>query len=97
MASVASLTRLAAMSLRSLLEGHSNSRIAEGLRSASETLQVLRGMAMQLEQDWSRGHLVDVPEHEICEYEVLPPVRQYHDLYFKRQKHVQSHKQYGQH
>ncbi|KAF5360391.1 hypothetical protein D9756_004582 [Leucocoprinus leucothites] len=60
--SAASLTRLAASSLRSRLEGYSDSKKSEGLRAASETLQLLLDMAVRLEQDWSTAPLASATE-----------------------------------
>lgn len=70
--SAASLSRLAANSLRSLLEDFSDRKIADGLRSASETLRILRDMAIQMEQDWNAGPLADVSDHEIGTNEMIP-------------------------
>ncbi|KXN93401.1 hypothetical protein AN958_00325 [Leucoagaricus sp. SymC.cos] len=66
MTSAASLSRLAANSLRSRLEGYSDSKKSEGLRSALETLQVLGDIAMKVEQDWSVGPLAGASDHEIA-------------------------------
>ncbi|KAF9447297.1 hypothetical protein P691DRAFT_802622 [Macrolepiota fuliginosa MF-IS2] len=62
----ASLSRLAANGLRSLLEDYSDRRITDGLRSASQALQTLRDIAIQVELDWSLGLLADVLEHDIA-------------------------------
>ncbi|KAF7767893.1 hypothetical protein Agabi119p4_7136 [Agaricus bisporus var. burnettii] len=64
--SAASLTRLGAHSLRLLLGSRSTSRVTKGLSASMETLDILRDMAMQIEEDWNKGHLVDVLEHDIA-------------------------------
>lgn len=66
--SAASLSRLAARSLRSRLESSSDSDKSEGLRAASETLRLLRDMAKQLEHDWTIAPLAGATEHDIGEY-----------------------------
>ena len=65
--SAASLSRLAARSLHSRLESSSDSKKSEGLRAASETLELLRDMVKHLEHDWSIAPLADATEGDIGE------------------------------
>ena len=70
--SAASLSHLAARSLRSRLESFSNSKKSEGLRAASEALQLLRDMVKHLEFDWSNAPLADATEDDIGERMSMP-------------------------
>lgn len=61
-----------------------------------ETLDILRDMAMQIEEDWNKGHLVDVLEHDIGEQEkYLFPIQQFRHLSCQLPQLAQSHRQYG--
>ncbi|KAJ3574471.1 hypothetical protein NP233_g1749 [Leucocoprinus birnbaumii] len=60
--STASLSRLAARCLRSRLESYSDLKKSEGLRAASETLRLLRDMAVELELDWTGSPLASAVE-----------------------------------
>jgi len=63
--SIASISRLTANVLSLLIDLPSSSRLEEGMRSISETLDVLEDIAKQVERDWIACPLASFTDRDI--------------------------------